>query len=108
MPDFSALELLVVAAVALIVLGPEKLPRYARTAGRWINEMRRMAADVRREFESGLDDDDERVADEKPADAHFKDVYEGDATAPPSNGAVEPDALTVDEGSVERKPSPED
>ena len=67
-----------IAAIALIVFGPQKLPEIARTVGRFMQQMRRMAADVKTEFASGLDDpDDEEVADEdaeaieaaKPPDA---------------------------------------
>jgi sec-independent protein translocase protein TatB len=73
MPMLSPLELLVVAVVALIVFGPQRLPEIARTVGRWLSEMRRMASDVRAEFESGLEtDDSEPVGDEpigdEPAD----------------------------------------
>ena len=48
-------KFLVVLAVALIVLGPEKLPGAARTAGRLIAEFRRITSglqdDVREAFE---------------------------------------------------------
>ncbi len=33
--DIGFLELVVVAVVALLVVGPERLPRLARTAGLW-------------------------------------------------------------------------
>jgi sec-independent protein translocase protein TatB len=62
MPQLSPLEILVVSAIALIVFGPEKLPQIARTIGRGISELRRMASDVKQEFEVGLDiDDDDEV-----------------------------------------------
>lgn len=48
------MELLVIAAVALIVFGPEKLPVVARQVGRYAAEIRRMASEVRDEFEAGL------------------------------------------------------
>jgi sec-independent protein translocase protein TatB len=49
--DIGFLELIVVAIVALLVLGPERLPKAARTAGRWIGRVRRMA----HQFSSELD-----------------------------------------------------
>ncbi|MFN2594809.1 MAG: Sec-independent protein translocase protein TatB [Actinomycetota bacterium] len=58
MPQVGPLELIVVALVALIVFGPDKLPEIARTVGRTINELRRQAADVRGEFTRGMNDDD--------------------------------------------------
>jgi sec-independent protein translocase protein TatB len=44
-------ELLVVAIVALVVIGPKDLPRVLRTVGQWVGRARGMA----RHFRSGLD-----------------------------------------------------
>jgi TatA/E family protein of Tat protein translocase len=43
-------ELLVIFAVALLVLGPKKLPELARSLGRGIAEFRRASSEMRREF----------------------------------------------------------
>jgi sec-independent protein translocase protein TatB len=52
--DIGAGEFIALAIVALIVLGPEKLPRYAAEAARVLRRVRQMAnearADVRREL----------------------------------------------------------
>ncbi|MBK8970071.1 MAG: twin-arginine translocase subunit TatB [Hahellaceae bacterium] len=40
--DIGFLELMLTAVVALLVLGPERLPHAARTAGRWIGQAKRM------------------------------------------------------------------
>lgn len=47
--DISFSELLVIAVVALIVIGPEKLPKVARTAGAIIGRMQRYAVQVKEE-----------------------------------------------------------
>ncbi len=47
--DISFSELLVIAVVALLVIGPEKLPKVARTAGAIIGRMQRYAAQVKEE-----------------------------------------------------------
>lgn len=47
--DFS--EILVILAVALIVLGPEKLPKLAATIGRWVGRARSMARQFRDQLE---------------------------------------------------------
>jgi Tat protein translocase TatB subunit len=64
MPQIGPLEVFIVAALALIVFGPQKLPEIARTIGRFMSEARRMASEVKSEFEAGLEDD---PADEGPA-----------------------------------------
>ncbi len=53
------LEIMLVGVVALLVFGPEKLPEMARTVGRTANQLRRMAADLKDEFNAELEDDDE-------------------------------------------------
>jgi sec-independent protein translocase protein TatB len=47
-------ELVMVGAVALIVVGPERLPGLARTAGLWLGKARRMIADVKAEVDREL------------------------------------------------------
>jgi Tat protein translocase TatB subunit len=59
MPQLSPLEILTVGVIALIVFGPEKLPQIARSIGRTLSELRRMASEVKDEFEAGLRVDDE-------------------------------------------------
>jgi sec-independent protein translocase protein TatB len=49
--DIAPTELLVVALVALVVIGPKDLPRVMRTVGHWVGRARGMA----RHFRSGID-----------------------------------------------------
>ncbi|MBV8658662.1 MAG: twin-arginine translocase subunit TatB [Burkholderiales bacterium] len=53
--DFSFGEVLVVGAVALVVIGPERLPKVARTVGAMVARMQRyvngVKADLQREME---------------------------------------------------------
>lgn len=51
---FSFGELVVLALIALIVIGPKDLPKLLRTAGRTIGSIKRLVTDVRRE--TGLDE----------------------------------------------------
>jgi sec-independent protein translocase protein TatA len=66
MPQIGPAEMLMVAVIALIIFGPQRLPEIARTVGKAIAEFKRQATDLRSEFESGLNDD-ELPEDEKPA-----------------------------------------
>jgi sec-independent protein translocase protein TatB len=47
--DVSFSELLVIAVVALLVIGPEKLPKVARTVGAFTGRMQRYMAQVKEE-----------------------------------------------------------
>ena len=49
--DIAPTELLIVAIVALVVIGPKDLPAVMRTVGQWVSRARGMA----RHFRSGLD-----------------------------------------------------
>lgn len=49
--DIGATELLVIAIVAIIVIGPKDMPLALRTAGRWIGKIRRVSA----HFRTGID-----------------------------------------------------
>ncbi len=49
--DIGYTELLVIAIVALVVIGPKDLPRVMRTVGHWVGRARGMA----RHFRSGID-----------------------------------------------------
>ena len=55
MLDFSFGELAVIGTVALVVLGPERLPKVARTVGDWLGKAQRyvsqVKADINREIE---------------------------------------------------------
>jgi sec-independent protein translocase protein TatB len=44
-------ELVLIALVALVVIGPERLPRVARTAGLWLGRARRMIISVKADIE---------------------------------------------------------
>lgn len=47
--DVSFSELLVIAVVALLVIGPEKLPKVARTVGAFTGRMQRYMAQIKEE-----------------------------------------------------------
>ena len=56
--DIGFSELLVVFVVALIILGPERLPIAAKTAGLWIRKIRRTISTVQREINAQLDQEE--------------------------------------------------
>lgn len=50
----SFFEILVIAVVGIVVLGPRRLPTMMRSAGQWVAKLRRMSTDLR--AQSGIDD----------------------------------------------------
>jgi sec-independent protein translocase protein TatB len=49
--DVGFWELSLIALVALLVIGPERLPKVARTAGLWIGRGRRMIGSVKADID---------------------------------------------------------
>ncbi len=52
--DVSFWEISIVAIIALLVIGPERLPAVARTAGRWYGKLQRFVTTVREDIEREL------------------------------------------------------
>ena len=58
-------ELLVILAVALVVLGPQRLPELARSLGRAMSELRRASLDIKEEIRN-LEAQIEEVREPEP------------------------------------------
>jgi len=55
MIDFGFDKIALIGAVALIVIGPEKLPRVARTVGHFLGKAQRYVADVKAEVNRSIE-----------------------------------------------------
>ncbi|MEM9254217.1 MAG: Sec-independent protein translocase protein TatB [Pseudomonadota bacterium] len=55
--DIGFAELIIIAVVGLLVIGPERLPGTIRTASLWLNRIRRSFNDVKREIQQELHND---------------------------------------------------
>src|SRR5690554_6168735 len=78
--DIGFWELVVVAIVALLVVGPERLPGLARDAGMWMGKIRRFINHTRRELESEL-----RITDSKEFHQQLSDLDDLLRDAPDQN-----------------------
>ncbi len=52
--DIGFWELTMIAVIALLVIGPDKLPGVARTAGKWVGRARRFVGDVKTDIDREL------------------------------------------------------
>jgi sec-independent protein translocase protein TatB len=60
MLDFSFTEMMLIAVVALVVLGPERLPKVAKTIGHLVGRMQRYVADVKSDITREMELDELR------------------------------------------------
>ena len=58
--DIGFLELLIVAVIALVVLGPERLPTAIKYTAIWVGRIRRSFQNIRTEIERELNVDEVR------------------------------------------------
>lgn len=72
MLDIGLSELLIIMAVALIVLGPKKLPEVARSLGRGLAQFRRASEDLRRSI---LVDDEPLERDKSTEALPYSSAY---------------------------------
>jgi sec-independent protein translocase protein TatB len=104
---FDSAELAIIAVLALVFIGPKELPKVMRTVGYWVGRVRGMA----RHFTSGIEDmvrqaeleemekkwreENERIMQVHPPDAHYPEPGQPDEM-PPVAEAAEP-TLPFDE-----------
>jgi len=63
--DVGFWELALIALVALIVVGPERLPRLARTLGMWLGKGRRILSGIKQEIDREIQADEIKESLEK-------------------------------------------
>jgi len=73
--DIGFWELVLIGVVALIVIGPEKLPAVARTVGYWVGKTRRFVASVQEDLNREINKADElkRLLEEQ---SKIKEMHE--------------------------------
>lgn len=94
MGNIGGPEILVIFIVALIVLGPNKLPDAARQVGKAMAEIRRVSSGFQREMKDAMEDP---LAEERAREAGRKEVAKGRqqeshplASKPPRSAAASP------------------
>jgi Tat protein translocase TatB subunit len=92
-------EALAILVIALIVLGPEKLPEVIRTVGRVMGELRRMSNSFQNELRNAVDDP---AFDDKAKTTHRSPGRErprrnGAVASAPTHTSAEPDDRATDD-----------
>lgn len=92
--DVGFTELMLIGLIALLVLGPERLPPLVRATGRWLGRAQRMVRELKTQFENDssmreinqfrqtLRSDDLNLSD-KPAGGSLLDTPVDDKRIPP-------------------------
>jgi sec-independent protein translocase protein TatB len=119
----SVAHLIVLLVIALIVLGPEKLPQVARTVGKAMAEFRRITGDFRSTIEGEMRDLEREVAlkelrDRFPEKAHYDHQLQEEAietavnatspatpTSESAPGSAEPEAAETEGATASGKPT---
>jgi sec-independent protein translocase protein TatB len=118
--DIGFSELLVIAIVALLVIGPERLPKVARTAGHLFGRLQRYVNDVKSDIQRELELDELKKLRSQFEDAarsveqsvnevgreinaasdDLNRTIGGDAQAPAAPPAVLPDGAPARDGAT--------
>src|SRR5262249_13856303 len=118
--DIGWSELLVIAVVALVVIGPKELPGVLRSVGQWAGKIRRMAAEFQGQFQEAMreaemadlkkhaDDLSESVRSLTANDPYgiARDIEAVNSSTPAKTGS-EPSTETAAETSVAPTPAPD-
>jgi len=82
-------ELLIILIVALIVVGPRRLPEMGRTVGRFLNEFRKLQDEVRDMVRFDLNDDGDAFISPPPAtDEHAEGPGHEEEDEDPDEGST--------------------
>ena len=109
--DLGFSELLVIAVVALVVLGPQRLPKAARFAGLWVRKARAQWYSVKSEFEREMAAEDLKRSIGDPARDLRSDVEDirrelDETSASTASALREAEAFTRDDPPPALAPAP--
>ena len=103
MIDLGVSKLALIAVVALIVVGPERLPKIARMAGNLFGRAQRYMADVKSEVSRQMDVEEFKKLREESVSA-FKDVESSLQSTVQEAGANLSDQADIFENNFTREP----
>ena len=104
-------EILVILVIALIVLGPDKLPNAARQAGKYLNEFRRISSGFQDEIRGAMDlatttdPTPVQMDPAEPADPGVEEETVATADDPAPEPVSDPSPMSEDAGPAKIAPS---
>jgi sec-independent protein translocase protein TatB len=103
--DIASGELLLVALVALLVIGPKDLPRALRYVGNWVGKARRVAGQFRSGFDEMVRQSELEELERKWAEENDRIMREHPASQPQEYDSQPPPQMTDLAPAAETPPS---
>jgi sec-independent protein translocase protein TatB len=112
--DIGFTELLLIGVVALVVLGPDRLPGAVRTAGLWIGRIKRSFSAIKAEVEREIGADEirrqlhnEQILElERDMQSIKSDLLSPSSKTPAASSGVEAKPTAPDVVSQDKSPQP--
>jgi len=103
--DIGFMEMALIGVVALVVIGPERLPGVARTVGQWVGSARRFVSSVQADINLEVNKADElkRLLEEQTKIQSLHDILEQTPTEPDDRKPV-PRAVPSKQSSSASEP----
>jgi sec-independent protein translocase protein TatB len=103
--DLSIPKLLILAVIALVIFGPNELPKIAGQAGRALRDLRKIAEGAKNDLREGLgpefsDFDIEDLNPKRFVQKHFLDDLNGGSAASANQGAAQSSRPTRANGTL--------
>ena len=107
--DIGFIELCLIGVVALLVIGPERLPSVARTAGLWFGRMRRFVTTVKADIDQQLKAEDlKKIMDEQTSNSGLHEILEETKEAMESINQPADYLVKSDSNNATETPTPSD
>jgi sec-independent protein translocase protein TatB len=103
--DVGFWELALIGLVMLVVVGPERLPKLARTAGLWLGRGRRMLSSVKAEIDREIKAEELKEILNKQAQSNPLETILDDSDDKPVTDASKSTPKTAGTGAADRSDS---
>lgn len=95
--DIGFLEIIFIMVIALLVVGPERLPRIAREAGLWVGKMRGFVSSVKADIDKELATEQlKKVLDKQASSPELEELIDTVTGAPLKAGERSAASATAD------------